>query len=162
MQSRKLVAYDYRQLKPHEKNYPTHDIELAAIEKDNVVADALSRKSSLFALRAMNAHLSFNEDGFVLAELRTKPVFLQRVRKLQDEDPKLMLKRQMVRDNLSSEYSIDDNGSMKMYCDLKQMYWWSDMKQEICEFVAKCLICQQVKEEHQVPMSLLQPVMIPE
>ena len=28
---RKVVAYASRQLKPHEKNYPTHDLELAAI-----------------------------------------------------------------------------------------------------------------------------------
>ena len=26
-----MVAYSSRQLKPHEKNYPTHDLELAAI-----------------------------------------------------------------------------------------------------------------------------------
>ena len=26
-----MVAYTSRQLKPHEKNYPTHDLELAAI-----------------------------------------------------------------------------------------------------------------------------------
>ena len=26
-----MVAYVSRQLKPHEKNYPTHDLELAAI-----------------------------------------------------------------------------------------------------------------------------------
>ena len=26
-----MVAYDSRQLKPHEKNYPTHDLELTAI-----------------------------------------------------------------------------------------------------------------------------------
>ena len=31
MQSGKVVAYASRQLKPHEKNYPTHDLELAAI-----------------------------------------------------------------------------------------------------------------------------------
>ena len=31
MQSRKVVAYGSRQLKIHEKNYPTHDLELAAI-----------------------------------------------------------------------------------------------------------------------------------
>ncbi|XP_052490733.1 uncharacterized protein LOC128042995 [Gossypium raimondii] len=118
--------------------------------KANVVADELSRKSSLFALRAMNAHLSLNEDGSVLAKLRTKPMFLQRIQELQDNDPKLVLKRQMVRDKLSSEYTIDDNGSTKMYCDLKRMYWWPGTKREICEFVAKCLICQQVKVEYQI------------
>ena len=31
MQDRKVVAYASRQLKVHEKNYPTHDLELAAI-----------------------------------------------------------------------------------------------------------------------------------
>ena len=31
MQKGKMVAYASRQLKPHEKNYPTHDLELVAI-----------------------------------------------------------------------------------------------------------------------------------
>ena len=31
MQEGKVVAYASRRLKPHEKNYPTHDLELAAI-----------------------------------------------------------------------------------------------------------------------------------
>ena len=31
MQEGKLVAYASRQLKPHEKNYPMHDLELVAI-----------------------------------------------------------------------------------------------------------------------------------
>ena len=31
MQEGKVVAYALRQLKPHEKNYPTHDLELATI-----------------------------------------------------------------------------------------------------------------------------------
>ena len=31
MQSGKVVAYASQQLKPHERNYPTHDLELAAI-----------------------------------------------------------------------------------------------------------------------------------
>ena len=31
MQNRQVVAYASRQLKPHEVNYPTHDLELAAI-----------------------------------------------------------------------------------------------------------------------------------
>ena len=53
-------------------------------------------------------------------------------------------------------------GSTKMYNDLKKLYWWPGMKRDISEFVTKCLICQQVKAEHQVPSGLLQPVMVPE
>ena len=30
-QKGKVIAYTSRQLKPHEKNYPTHDLELAAV-----------------------------------------------------------------------------------------------------------------------------------
>ena len=31
MQKGKVIAYDSRQLKSHENNYPTHDLELAAV-----------------------------------------------------------------------------------------------------------------------------------
>ena len=34
MQDRKVIAYGSRQLKPHEVNYPTHDLELAAVVFD--------------------------------------------------------------------------------------------------------------------------------
>ena len=32
MQSDKVISYDSRKLKVHEKNYPTHDLKLAAVE----------------------------------------------------------------------------------------------------------------------------------
>ena len=31
MQHGKVIAYASRQLRPHEKNYPTHDLELAIV-----------------------------------------------------------------------------------------------------------------------------------
>jgi hypothetical protein len=36
-----------------------------------------------------------------------------------------------------------------MYKDLKEYYWWPNIKREIAEFVSNCGICQQVKIEHQ-------------
>ena len=53
-----------------------------------------------------------------------------------------------------------DLGSTKMYQDLKVSYWWSRMKKDVSEFVIKCLVCQKVKAEHQVPSGLLQPIRI--
>ena len=51
--------------------------------------------------------------------------------------------------------------STKMYQDLKVSYWWSGMKRDVLEFVTKCMVCQKVKAEHQVPSGLLQPIRIP-
>ena len=51
-----------------------------------------------------------------------------------------------------SSYSILP-GSKKIYCDLGEVYWREDlredMKKGIAEFVAKCPNCQQVKLEHE-------------
>ena len=51
-------------------------------------------------------------------------------------------------------------GSIKMYQDLKVSFWWSGMKRDVSEFVTKCMVCQKVKAEHQVPLGLLQPIRI--
>ena len=51
-------------------------------------------------------------------------------------------------------------GSNKMYQDLKHFYWWPGMKKDIVDYVSKCLTCQQVKAEHQVPSGLLNPIPI--
>ena len=60
----------------------------------------------------------------------------------------------------SGSFSIHP-GSTKMYQDLKMSFWWSGMKRDVSEFVTKCLVCQRVKAEHQVPSRLLQPIRIP-
>ena len=52
-------------------------------------------------------------------------------------------------------------GGSKMYRDLKELYWWPGLKREVTKVVGKCLTCQQVKAEHQLPSGLLQPVKVP-
>ncbi|KAK2436723.1 hypothetical protein QL285_021695 [Trifolium repens] len=49
-----------------------------------------------------------------------------------------------------------------MYHDLKENYWWPNMKAEIAEFVSRCIVCQQVKIEHRKPGGPLQSLDIPE
>ena len=49
--------------------------------------------------------------------------------------------------------------STKMYQDLKVSYWWSGMKRDAPK-VTKCMVCQKVKAEHQVPSGLLKPIRI--
>nr|XP_009598095.1 uncharacterized protein LOC104093960 [Nicotiana tomentosiformis] len=50
----------------------------------------------------------------------------------------------------------------KMYCDLKQHYWWWKMKKVIVGHVSRCLNCHQVKYERQNPGGLTQRLVIQE
>ncbi|XP_075088504.1 uncharacterized protein LOC142170482 [Nicotiana tabacum] len=248
MQEGKVTAYASRKLKSHELNYPTHDLELAAIVfalkiwrhylygekchiftdhkslkwlelikdydctidyhpgKANVVADALSRNSLasltlshlslLLEIRAMNVCLSFNSNGSIIANSPVKPVLLEQVQEAQKLDEKLVkrveevqngreldfslrkdgtlfyknrlcvpnddeLRKQILIEAHSSPYAMHPGGT-KMYRTIKEHYWWSGMKKDIAEFISKCLVCQQIKVEHQVPAGLLQPLSIPE
>ena len=58
-----------------------------------------------------------------------------------------------------SPYSIHP-GNTKMYLDLKDIFWWTEMKKDIAEYVAVCDVCQRVKAEHQQLAGLLQPLTI--
>ena len=71
------------------------------------------------------------------------------------------LKNEILHDAHSSRYSIHP-GSTKMYQDLRQNFWWPNMKREIAEWVSRCDTCQRVKAEHQRSSGLLQPLEIPE
>jgi hypothetical protein len=71
------------------------------------------------------------------------------------------LRKEIMDEAHKTHYTVHP-GSTKMYQDLKRNYWWSGMKRDIAEYVARCLKCQQVKAEHQRPAGPLQPLIIPE
>jgi hypothetical protein len=50
----------------------------------------------------------------------------------------------------------------KMITTTKKLFYWSRMKKEIADYLAKCLECQQVKVDHLHPTGLLYPLPIPE
>ncbi|GJX80996.1 putative reverse transcriptase domain-containing protein [Tanacetum coccineum] len=102
--------------------------------KDNVVANALSRKD--------------REPIRVRSLVMTLPLFGG-------------LRELIMHESYKSKYSIHP-GSDKMYQDLKKLYWWPNMKAEIATYVSKCLTCAKVKVEHQKPSGLLQQPEIPE
>ncbi|GKB52398.1 putative reverse transcriptase domain-containing protein, partial [Tanacetum coccineum] len=60
-----------------------------------------------------------------------------------------------------SKYSIHPRAD-KMYYDLRDMYWWQEMKKDIALYVSKCLTCSKIKVEHQRLSGLLQQPEIPE
>ncbi|GJR11975.1 putative reverse transcriptase domain-containing protein [Tanacetum coccineum] len=71
------------------------------------------------------------------------------------------LRTLVMHESHKSKYSIHP-GSDKMYQDLKQLYWWPNMKANIATYVSKCLTCSKVKAEHQKPSGLLVQPEIPE
>ncbi|GKA48120.1 putative reverse transcriptase domain-containing protein [Tanacetum coccineum] len=60
-----------------------------------------------------------------------------------------------------TRYSIHHRAE-KMYYDLRGLYWWPGMKNEIAMYVSKRLTCSKVNAEHQKPSGLLQQPEIPE
>ncbi|GJT62018.1 hypothetical protein Tco_1005551, partial [Tanacetum coccineum] len=246
MQNEKVIAYASRQLKIHEKNYTTHDLELGAVvfalklwrhylygtrctvftdhkslqhildikelnmrqrrwlkllsdydcdiryhpRKANVVADALSRKerSKPLRVRALVMTIGLNLPKQIL-EAQTKAL---KPENLTAKDVEGMLRQDLTKERLKpradgtlclnnrswlpcygdlrtqvmheshkSKYSIHP-GSDKMYQDLKQLYWWPNIKANIATYVSKCLTCAKVKAEHQKPSGLLVQLEIPE
>ena len=50
------------------------------------------------------------------------------------------VKTELLTKTRSSPFSMNP-GRTKMYQDLKQVYWWRNMKREVADFVNKCLMC---------------------
>ena len=72
--------------------------------------------------------------------------------------PRLVDLRDEILKELHCSHFAVHTGGTKMYRDLRHQYYWSGMKSHIGDFVRRCLMCQQVKVEHQRPARLLQPL----
>ncbi|GJV55563.1 putative reverse transcriptase domain-containing protein [Tanacetum coccineum] len=168
MQKDKVIAYASRQLKVHEKNCTTHDLELGVVVfalkiwrhylyellsdydckiryypgKANVVADALSRKERRKPLRvwALVMTTGLNLPKQILSAQSEA----RKEENFINEDLHGMINKLeptlVMHESHKSKYSIHP-GSDKMYQDLKKLYWWPNMKAEIATYVSKCLTC---------------------
>ena len=58
-----------------------------------------------------------------------------------------LLRKMLLEEGHKSRLSIHP-GMTKMYKDLKATFWWTDMKIDVADFVASCLVCQKAKIEH--------------
>src|SRR4051812_5516213 len=75
--------------------------------------------------------------------------------------PNLNLTPRVMKEAHGTPLSIHPS-STKMYQDIRQRYWWSNMKQDIARYVDECDVCRRVKADHQSPAGTLQPLSIPE
>nr|GFB13934.1 hypothetical protein [Tanacetum cinerariifolium] len=168
MQREKVIVYASRQLKVHEENYTTHDLELGAV---------------VFALRLWIHYLYgmkcvvFTDHKSLQYILNNKELNLRQrrwIKLLSDYDCEIRYhprKANVVVDALSRKerdkplrvraLMITIHNDLpkqihKMYQNLKPLYWCPNMKADIATHVSKCLTYAKVKIEHQKPSGLLQ------
>ncbi|GKD76885.1 putative reverse transcriptase domain-containing protein [Tanacetum coccineum] len=145
MQKEKVIAYSLRQLKI--RYHP---------RKANVVADALSQKERIKPLRvrALVMTIDLNLPSQVLSAQA------EAMKEENVKEEKLC--------GMDNEFETRPDGILcirnrnKMYHDLKQLYWWPNMKANIATYVSKCMACAKVKAEYQKPSGLLVQPEIPQ
>jgi hypothetical protein len=69
------------------------------------------------------------------------------------------LKKEIFDEAHLSKFSIHPR-STKMYHDLKENFWWSNMKVDIAKYVSKCDTCHRMKASHLKLAGVLQPLSI--
>jgi hypothetical protein len=67
----------------------------------------------------------------------------------------------MIEEGDNEQGSLSPSWWYKMYRDVKGLYWWNNMKQDIARFVEQCSTCQQVKIEHQRPVGTIKLLLVP-
>nr|GFA02487.1 hypothetical protein [Tanacetum cinerariifolium] len=163
MQREKVISYASRQLKIHEKNYTTHDLELGSVVPI-LNAQTEARKPE---------NIKKEDVGGMLVENSKDPEKVRTEKLELRTDGTLCLNGRswlpcygdlqtvIMHESYKSKYSIHP-GSDKMYQDMKKLYWWPNMKADIATYVSKCLTCAKVKAEHQRLSGLLVQPKIPE
>ncbi|GKC07404.1 putative reverse transcriptase domain-containing protein [Tanacetum coccineum] len=141
MQRENVIAYGSRQLKNHEENYMTHDLESGAVVValrfgDITLADALSQKEmeKLIWVRAL--------------VMTVYPDLSERIFKDQTEEiKKENVKAENLGRLLKPIFEIRSDGIRYFdKRDLKKLYWWPNMKANIATYVSKCLTYAKMKK----------------
>ncbi|GJQ99939.1 putative reverse transcriptase domain-containing protein [Tanacetum coccineum] len=148
MQREKVISYASRQLKIHENNYTTNDLELGAV---------------VFTLKIWRHYLYGTKctvftDHKILQHILDQKELNMRQRRwlelLSDYDCEIRYhlgKANVVADALSRKGTRTLRVSGLSVDDMKKLYWWPNMKANIATYVSKYLTWAKVKAEHQRP-----------
>ncbi|KAJ9553287.1 hypothetical protein OSB04_017332 [Centaurea solstitialis] len=170
MQRGKVIAYTSRQLKTHEANYSTHDLELAAVVfalkiwrhylygvKCTIYADHTSLCYFLDQ-QNLNMRQAAMARCVPLMRLTVTTLLLELIKSSQVDAVKgENQKKERIKGQLAQLVS-DSRGILTR----SGRVWWLGMKRDMARYVEKkCLTCLRVKAEHQRPHGKLQPLEIP-
>ncbi|GJV39848.1 putative reverse transcriptase domain-containing protein [Tanacetum coccineum] len=122
MQREKVIAYASRQLKVHEKNYTTYDLELGLV---------------VFALKIWRHYLYGTRCTVFTDHKSLQHILDQKELNMRSWIPCYGdLRSVIMHESRKSKYSIHP-GSEKMYRDVKKLCWWPNMKADIATYLPK-------------------------
>ncbi|GJU03840.1 putative reverse transcriptase domain-containing protein [Tanacetum coccineum] len=181
MQREKIIAYASSQLKKHEENYMTHDLELGA-----VIFEHRLWRHYLYRTKCV-VYIDHKSPQYILNQKELNMRQRRWIELLSDYDCEIRYhpgKANLVADALSRKerekplrvralvmtFYPDlferilraQTEAMKEERDLKKLYWCPNIKADIATYVSKCLTYAKVKAEHKKPSGLLQQPKIPE
>ena len=93
-------------------------------------------------MKILKTYFSLNKKGLMLYKIR---LYVPNV---------LEIKLLILNEVHKSPYS-GHLGYQKMITMLRKDYFWTNMKNEVVEYIARCIEFQQVKDEHRHPTCLL-------
>ena len=162
-----------------------YDFDIKHIQgKENKVADALSRKMHVMHVAAISTGKSDLRDK-ILEAVTTDEHYQQVKDGLQQQKvPQKFYKYRLVEDgilmhrdriyvpnseslkkfiykNMHNVLYAGHSGYQKTVAAVRKQYW-PGIKNDVAEYIARCMECQKVKVEHRHPAGLLQPLPIPD
>ncbi|GJX95669.1 putative reverse transcriptase domain-containing protein [Tanacetum coccineum] len=155
MQREKVISYASRQLKVHEKNYMTHDLELSAM---------------VFSLKIWRYYL-YRTKCTVFTNHKSLQHFLdqkERNMRQQTREHQELRRRRYDHEGYTKGEVRTPLGwnSMLKWQELVTMLWRPEesdhARADIAIYVSKCLTCAKVKVKHQRPSGLLVQPEIPQ
>ncbi|XP_074278230.1 uncharacterized protein LOC141601824 [Silene latifolia] len=131
-------------------------------EKANVVYSLCTAMSLVKLKEEMNKRgIHMIRKGDIISDLTIEPEHYDDIKRKQELDPKIYEWKTRVGMAHCTPYSVHPGGD-KLYKDLKKTFWWPGMKNDVAEFVARCLTCQRVKGEQWRPQGKIQSLEVPE
>ena len=68
----------------------------------------------LIDLRSLDTELAVGQNGALLAHFQVRPILIDQIREMQDQDLKLIKIKEDVKDRLWIDFSLRDDGTLVM------------------------------------------------
>ncbi|GJW69361.1 putative reverse transcriptase domain-containing protein [Tanacetum coccineum] len=185
MKNEKVITYESRQLKIHEKNYTTHDLELGAVVfalkfggticTEQIMTTGLDLPMQILEAKTearKPKNIKAEDVGGMLIENLRESDNLRKEKLEPHADSMLCLNNKswltcfgdlrtlIMHESHKSKYSVH-SGSNKMYQDMKKLYWWPNMNADIATYEndpmerLTRMYLKEVVMRHEIPVSII-------